>query len=92
MLAIVCCAVLLGAGISGVLAAYGVSDFANDRRGEWAPMTAPICVGAGLLLCGFDAQRLIGSHGYTRWKLGLATVIVVCVSCVWCTWRFSDRV
>lgn len=83
-------AILLGAGVCSGLTAYGVGDFACDRRGEWALPTAPICMGTGLLLSGFGTQRFVGSCGYTRRQIGLATVTAVCVSCACFTWRFSQ--
>lgn len=82
-------ACLLGAGISASAATFGLTKFADDRRGEWAFLIVPVDLVLGSLLGYFGRRFLVGASGYTRRQIGGAFAFLVVASCVLLTWRFS---
>lgn len=61
-LCVAAAASLVGAALSGAASSFGVTDFPDDRRGEWAPRVVPLMTVMSLLL-GFAGVRIVLRSG-----------------------------
>ncbi|QSX79366.1 hypothetical protein [Agrilutibacter solisilvae] len=77
----------LGAGLSGFASTFGITDFPNDRRGEWGLIATPIVLAIALAIGLWPFRYLL--QRTPRWFLLLATVLATSVSFAWITWRFA---
>ncbi len=79
----------MGAALSGGLAVFGLTNFPNDRRGEWGPIVLPLVALLALLFGGAGFWILRRLDSPSRVEIGLGSVIAVIGSFAWITWQFS---
>ena len=81
---------ILGAVLSNIASSYGVTNFPNDRRGEWAPVVIPmmLLLSGGLGILGY--RRLTRPPGRAHWQILAVALTVTGASFCWITWRFAN--
>ncbi|GAB2524755.1 hypothetical protein GCM10027188_29610 [Lysobacter humi (ex Lee et al. 2017)] len=79
---------LLGVAGSSTMAAYGITSFANDRRGEWFLVTAPIILLVAAAL-GFPSFRAL-RRSFAGARLVAVVVAMALAGWAFTTWRFAN--
>ncbi len=81
-------AYLMGAALSGSASLLGMTEFPNDRRGEWAPLVIPALTAFSLLLGLIGAWILVRS-ACRLWHIFVITALLAGITIFWLSWRFG---
>ena len=80
--------VILGATLTAAAAAFGLTNFIGDYRGEWHLVVAPVSL-AILLAIGIPAFLYLRRAAPVRRLIIFSTAVVLVTFCFY-TWRFMS--
>ncbi len=78
---------LAAAALSGAASTYGLTDFPNDRRGEWGPIIVPILSLLSVALGAASIRRL--ARAYRTWHIVVVAAALTGASLLWLSWQFA---
>jgi amino acid transporter len=82
---------VFAAALSAAAEMFGLTNFPNDHRGEWALVVVPILLLLSGLFSILGIRRLKRFPMYTPGRIIVTAAVLVVVFLLWFSWLFSHR-